>query len=354
MKQFLTEWRKYLAEEKNNSIKEIKAESVYDAGVSIGEALGKQTVEAAKLAKVDKLIKQFPDWMKEGKKLSKQITPNAYDLALGVGKGAGLTEEQVFALWYEELVYADQKDKSKLKDTGCTDVVIKSGDNVIIGHTNDFTPGDNSRLFKIQIKDKPTLYMVFTMGCPSIGLNSHGMVFSGNQIDANDTRSGIPRMMLYMEGVFSKNIEQAKKLFFHKDRASSFNNIVADEKGFIKTLEASATAKKEINHKEDSIEAHSNHFVWLKDKEGREDKSYTDSVKRLERAYEDAEKKGHDMNVDDMKEILSSHGEGGLCRHSKDKSGTATIFSVIFLPKERKFYYGHGYPCKTEYFEVKY
>ena len=97
-----------------------------------------------------------------------------------------------------------------------TDVVVKSGDNVIIGHTNDFTPGDNSRLFKIEIPEQPTVWMVFSMGCPSIGLNANGMVFSGNQVDANDTRSGIPRSMLFMEGMLSRNLEEAKKIFFNK------------------------------------------------------------------------------------------------------------------------------------------
>jgi hypothetical protein len=332
----------------------VKAPTFFEAGRQIGEVLKKQTVEAAKLAKVDKLIKKFPDWMEKGKTLSKKVTPNAYQIALGIGEGAGLSEDEVFALWYEELTYADTKDKSKLKDTGCTDIIVKSGDNVIIGHTNDFTPGDNSRLFKMEIKNQPALWMVFSMGCPSIGLNANGMVFSGNQVDANDTRSGIPRMMLYMEGALSDSIEEAKKLFLHKDRASSFNNIVADSKGFIKTLEASATAQKEITHDNDSVEAHSNHFIWLKNKEGREDKSYNDSVKRLERAYEEGEKAGNDMTLEDMKNILSSHGEGGLCRHSKDKNGTATVFSVIFLPKQRKFYFSNGYPCQGNYKEIGY
>lgn len=332
----------------------VKAPDFFQAGIQIGETLQKQTAEAVKNYKIKKLVKEFPDWFKKGKDLSQKVTPNAFKLVTGIGEGAGLEEDEAFGLWYEELFYADQKDKSKLKDTGCTDVVVKSGDNVIIGHTNDESPGDGSRLFQIDIDGRERMYMAFTRGCPSIALNTSGMVFSGNQVDANDTRSGIPRMMLYMEGALSDSIEKAKKLFLHKDRASSFNNIVANEDGFIKTLEASATAQKEVDHQDGSIEAHSNHFIWLTGKEGREDESYDRSVNRLDRAYEEAEEAGRDMSVEDMKKILATHGKGGLCRHSTDKNGTATVFAVIFLPKERKFYYCDGNPCEGRYKEITY
>ena len=120
------------------------------------------------------------------------------------------------------------------------------------------------------------------------------------------------------------------------------------------SLEASAEKDKKTNHK-DGVDAHTNHFISLKDKEGRKGDSLDNSMKRLEKALSDSKKKTNKMSVEDMKDILKSHGEGGICRHKeKDSDDAETIFSIIFLPKERKFIYGDGSPCKAQYIEVEY
>jgi predicted choloylglycine hydrolase len=353
MKQLLTEWRRFLKEEKTKSPKEIKSASAKDAGISIGEMLKKQINDAVESYKIEKLTQQFSAWMDEGKSLSKKYSPIAYEFVEGLAEGSGVSFDSTFGMWYEELWYAKEKDKSNLKDEGCTDIFIKDNDKVIMGHTNDESPGDGSRLVKIEIKDKPVIYASFTRGVPSIGVNSNGLIFSGCQVDANDTRPGIPRMMLYMEALFSDNLKQAEKLLLHPKRASAFANVVANQKGEIITLEGSAKKKKKVVH-DDGIGAHANHFTWLKNKEGREGESYEQSVKRLEKALKELKEAGKDLDQEQMKEIISSHGEGGLCRHSNDKSRSATVFSIIFLPTQRKFLYGDGNPCETEYIEVEY
>lgn len=353
MREIITEWRKFLKEEKTKPLKELKPASLFEAGKSIGEMLKTQTQNAVKSYKIQKLIEDFSDWMNEGKTLSKKYTPKAFEFVQGIAEGSGLEEDVAFGMWYEELWFAKEKDKTKLKDEGCTDVFVKDGDNVIMGHNNDESPGDGSRLVKLEIKDQPTIYASFTRGVPSIGLNSEGLIFSGCQVDANDTRPGIPRMMLYMEALFSKTLKEAESLLLHEKRASAFANVIGNEKGEIITLEGSATKEKKIKHK-DGVDAHANHFLWLKSKEGREGKSLKDSIKRLEKAIGLGEELEDDARIEKMKEILSSHGEGGLCRHTKNKNESATVFSVIFLPTKRKFIYGDGNPCKTNYIEVEY
>lgn len=353
MKHLLTEWRKFLKEEKTQPIKEFKTDSLFEAGKSIGKLLEKQIKAAVETYKIEKLIEDFDDWMEEGKTLSKKHTPNTFEFVRGIADSLELEEDVVFGMWYEELWYAKEQDKSKLKDEGCTDIFVKDDDKVIMGHNNDESPGDGSRLVKLEIKGQPIIYASFTRGVPSIGLNSEGLIFSGCQVDANDTKPGIPRMMLYMEALFTKSLKDAEKLLLHPKRASAFANVVANEKGEIISLEGSATKEKKVKH-DDGIDAHTNHFIWLKNKEGREDESYERSVKRLEKALKDAKEAGKDMSMEEMKQILSSHGEGGLCRHSKDKNRSATVFSIIFLPTERKFLYGDGNPCETTYKEYEY
>lgn len=351
MKEILTEWRKFLKEQKTKLIKEISASNMKDAGFSIGELLKKQINNAVKKHKTEDLIKEFPEWLEKAKKLTKKEAPNTYEFIDGMADGADIDFDVAFGTWYEELNYA--KNKEKVKDEGCTDIIVINNKTVMIGHTNDETPGDGSKLIKLSIKDKPVIYGCFTRGVPSIGLNENGLVISGNQIDANDTKPGIPRMVLYFEALFSKNIKEAQNILLNSKRASSFNNILADESGEVVSLEASSEEEKKTNHS-DGIDAHTNHFISLKNKEGRKGDNLDRSMKRLERALTDAKEKGNKMSVEDMKEVMKSHGEGGLCRHVEDEKDTATVFSIIFLPRERKFVYGDGNPCKTKYVEVEY
>lgn len=358
MKHLLTEWRKFITEVKEETeLTEIKASSIKEAGSLIGKKLKSSISSEIKSDEIDELLEKFDDWYEKGNSLSKKQTPKAYEFLEGIAEGADVSVKNLFGAWYEELLYAKEKDKSKLKDEGCTDVVIKNNGDVMIGHTNDVSPKYKGRLFKLEIKDEPTIFVVLTSGAPSAGINSNGIIFSGNQVDANDTKPGIPRMMCFMEALFSKTLKEAEKVFLHKERASSFNNIVADEKGDIITLEASAEDHKKKNHKDNSIDVHTNHFLHLTHKEARVDDSYERSVKRFERAVEEAKEKGKEMSIDDIKEIMSSHGDGGLCRHPNSPTDVADVktnFSIIFLPTKRKFLFATGYPCKADYKEYEY
>lgn len=351
MKQFLTEWRKYLKEDKTKPIKEITAPTMRDAGFSIGEFLKKEINNSVKKDKIQDLVKEFPKWMEKGKILTEKQTPDTYQFIEGLSEGSNIDFDILFGMWYEELNYA--KHKEKVKDEGCTDIIVVNEKNVMIGHTNDLSSGNSSKLIKISIKGKPTVYSCFTSGVPSIGLNQNGLVISGNQIDANDTRPGIPRMVLYFEALFSKNMKEAEQILLNSKRASSFNNILADDTGTVISLEASAEEQEKTTHN-DGVDAHTNHFVSLKNKEGRNGPNLERSMKRLEKALMSSKKKTNKMSVEDMKEILASHGEGGLCRHNDEEDEAETVFSIIFLPKQKKFLYGDGRPCKTQYIEVEY
>jgi hypothetical protein len=291
----------------------------------------------------------FPDWMAAGLLLTERAAPKAVSLVRGMAEGAGVPYEQLFASWYEELLFVEAN-KEKILDTGCTDIVVKDGDNVLIGHTNDGAPNDKISFVKVKVNGLPDVLVVFSGECPSAAANSAGLVFSGNQIDANDTRPGVPRMFLYMEACWSRSIEEAERILMNKERASSFNNIVADANGRVITLEASATQSAKLKHK-DGLVAHTNNFIWLPHKEGREGESLECSKDRLDRAIDEAKKLNGVIGISDMEAILSSHGKGGLCRHSKDIS---TGFSVVFVPKYGVMLYGNGLPCKTEYKAYQY
>ena len=291
-------------------------------------------------------MNEHPQWVQVGIASSARAAPRACAFLLGIAEGADISFQESFCLWYEELGYADEADKKKLKDTGCTDIVIRDGSRTIIGHTNDEGAGAGSRLFKVVIKGMPDLFMVFTRGGPAIGLNSAGIVISGNQIDAADTRPGIPRMLLYVEACWSKTMEEAEEILLHSDRASSFNNIIANDSGEVISIEASARKATRLVHPIGSV-AHSNHFIFLPSEEGREGASLAGSKNRLERVVQEIQNAGREISARDIMTMMTTHGFGGLCRHGDNEAYTS--FSVVFLPTERAFIYAPGNPCTGKF-----
>lgn len=319
--------------------------SIYSLGKKLGEAVRHQIMHADNVKERNELAKVNPQWLEKGMELSEIHTPITCTLLHGMSDSTGVPYEKIFAGWYEELSYIKTPDKSKLKDRGCTDLVVKDR-HLIIAHTNDESPGSKSTLLRLAADGFPEIIAVFSGASPSVACNSAGMVFSGNQIDANDTKPGIPRMLLYMEACFSESIDDAKQILLNSNRSSSFNNILANSDGDVVSIEASADLHKEVPVESGAM-VHSNHFIWLADREGRVGKPLTGSGKRLSRAVNEIGVLEDKSDLRDVIKILRSHGKGGLCRHNDVE--TDTCFSTVFLPEHGIMLYGKGFPCQTKY-----
>lgn len=281
------------------------------------------------------------EWLKIGLPLLQKHAKRTYGYLMGVAEGSDVPFIKVFMSWYEELP------TEPLKDKGCTDISFQFSDRgPILLHTNDVEKGLKSDVVLLDVKGFPIVTMIGMWGAPSVAVNSNGFVFSGNQIDSNDERPGIPRMCLLFESLFCSTMGEIIKTLLHPARASSYNNIVADNLGDILTLEASALEQKVLVHREETVLVHTNHFIYLPEKEARVDESFYRSKFRLERALLEAKQLSTLYN---MLGLLQTHGWGGACRHGEDSIGVATNFSVAFFPMKQVFLYGEGLPCKTTY-----
>lgn len=317
-------------------------QAIATAGRGVGETLERQLTKA-----IDALRDVNKDWLKTGLEMAYQHTPRAMALLEGIAAGAGVSLIDAFSVWYEEL--RDAKPKREMRDTGCTDIAVRVGAEVLIAHTNDEDPGEGSKLLPVEVGGLPKLIIAFTGGRPSIAVNSAGLVFSGNQVDPTDVRPGVPRVLLYVEALWSRSIDEAAKILLHKDRASSYHNLLADDQGSVVGYEASAK-KAVVLTPHNGLLVHSNHYVGIPEVEGREGKWFDKSVARLHRAYGEIKALGSDVTPEALVKIMSTHDEGGLCRHGE----TETTFSVVFKPTQRTFWYSHGNPCTGEYRQYRY
>lgn len=278
-------------------------------------------------------------WMEIGVGLTREYCPLATGFVVGCAQGSGLSFDDVFACWYEEL--ADATGALGKTDQGCTDIVIVRPDGVVVAHTNDVDRGAPVHVDRISVPGRPRVTMVFSGGTPSAAANDRGMVFSGNQVDARDTRPGIPRQVLYFESCFSRDIESASRILLHPLRASSFNNVLADARGRAVCLEASATRARTIVPV-DGVMTHTNHYLATPEVEARVGDNIAQSRRRLERATSAVSASTSD---DELLALMASHGRGGLCRHGD----TQTRFGVLFRPARREMLLGIGNPCQARY-----
>lgn len=320
----------------------LELSAISTAGRSVGEVIERQLTSA-----VTSLRDVNPEWLKQGLALAYQHTPRATALLEGIAAGAGVPFHQAFSVWYEEL--RDAKPRREIRDTGCTDIAVRVGSEVFIAHTNDEDPGDGSHLLPIEVAGLPSLIVAFTGGRPSIAVNSAGIVFSGNQVDPTDVRPGVPRVLLFIEALWSRSIDEAAKILLHPARASSYHNLLADDQGSVVGYEASAK-KAVVLTPHNGILVHSNHYVGIPEVEGRKGKWFDRSVARLHRAYDEIQAQRDRVTPESLVSIMSTHGDGGLCRHGE----TETTFAVVFNPTQRTFWYCDGNPCGAQFRKYQY
>lgn len=324
--------------------------TLYGEGVRIG----KMVADAFHRAQFQP---SFPNrkWTEEALALSRKHCPSAIEFMEGVAYGVGVEFSVLFDAWFEELADAPASAKVDVtpSDRGCTEIAVRTltGD-VLIAHTNDTGAQPGAVLATYAVRGRPAVTMIFSHGGPSVAVNSAGMVFSGNQVDANDVRPGIPRVVLYVEACWSRSIEEAAKILLRKDRASSYHNLLADQTGRVVGFEASAEKAVAITMS-DGVLIHTNHYLGIVGVENRKGEGLEGSIARLYRALMGVRSTRSiygDVSIESLMRLMRTHGDGGLCRHGYTDTG----FSIVFMPKDRMFLYGPGHPCETDYIPVHY
>lgn len=138
-------------------------------------------------------------------------------------------------------------------------------------------------------------------------------------------------------------------------RASSYNQVIADSKGEICSLEGSATDFEPI-YAVDGYIVHTNHYVTEKMKKYEKNiHGIFNSVVRYNRALRLLKKEMGKLTMDYFKKILSDHVNYpySICRH-KSKEGQImgeikTIYSIVIDLTHLTLWLCRGNPCEGEY-----
>ncbi len=330
----------------------------------IGVSIGKQCKDMALLMekRLRKYISTVPGmtltkaqaYAKKSLPASRAFYPEGVEELEGWAEGAGLKFETVWAMTAD--FPADGRGK------GCTDIVVGqefTKDGVVFAaHSEDVGPYNSKVMTIARIKpdDEPG-YIGMNYGgiWPTAGMNSEGISLTGNALEPNDTRIGIPKILPCRKVLREKGIYQALRAAMPEGRGHSFNNIVCDPNGEMYSLEGSATTFDAVYAKEGWM-VHTNHY--LSPKMWRfEDNMHTrfSSIVRYNRACKLMKKHLGEVEVSTFKKVLSDHVgfPESICRHADPALGeeeqTQTIFSVAFDLTNRLAWVLPGNPCEGEH-----
>jgi isopenicillin-N N-acyltransferase-like protein len=186
----------------------------------------------------------------------------------GIAEGARLPFQEVFLEICEELwEQAAWRSGSLRPAKDCTDLVARgratADGATLVAHTNDLGPEVEPDLviLKVQAGEEPEFLGVSVGGLGySAGFNAAGISMTGNQLSCNDIRPGVPRLLMVRAILAARRLEEALDSCLLPQRASNYNNVIADPYGEVYSMEGSATDCEPIYIKGDIL-AHANHFV---------------------------------------------------------------------------------------------
>lgn len=283
--------------------------------------------------------------------ISRQVYPHYVNELEGIAEGAGAPFEEVFLSVCEELW------ESAAWRRGCTDMAARGRATLdgatLVAHTNDLLPGaeENLVLLKIQAGDEPEFLGVSPGGVAiSAGFNAAGLSLTGNQLDNNDIRPGVPRLLVVRAILGSKHLSEAMGHCLLPQRASSYNNVLGDTNGEVYCMEGSATDCEAIYIENDYM-AHTNHYLSPAMRRFEADRNgISNSILRHNRAMRLLKENYSQLTPALFKKMLADHAgyPTSICKHGLE---TVTVFSIIVHIEGLRAWIGRGRACETEYVE---
>jgi isopenicillin-N N-acyltransferase-like protein len=176
---------------------------------------------------------------------SREVYPRYIKELQGVAEGAGVPFDVLFLSMCEELWEASAwRDPAWRARRGCTDLAARGratvGGSTLIAHTNDLGPASEEELVLLKVKagDDPEFLGISPGGVGySAGFNAAGVSITGNELNSNDIRPGVPRMLVVRAILAARRLGEALNHCLLPQRASSYNNVVADAHGEVYSME---------------------------------------------------------------------------------------------------------------------
>ncbi len=325
-----------------------------EIGRQIGEAMRPRL--QAMLARLPDSLPDGVSWaglLARGKILlahSRSVYPQYVEELEGIAEGAGLPFPELFLEMCEELW-------ERPAWRGCTDMVARgratADGSTLVAHTNDLRPEAEQDLviLRVQAGDDPEFLGISVGGLGySAGFNAAGISMTGNEVANNDIRPGVPRLLIVRAILAARRLEEALVACLLPQRASNYNNVIADAHGEVYSMEGSATDCEPI-YIEGDILAHANHYASAPMRRFEADRNdIAGSVIRHHRAWRLLRENFGQLTPERFRALLADHANypGSICKHGQE---SVTAFALVIDVAARHAWIGRGRPCETQWCE---
>ncbi len=273
----------------------------------------------------------------------------------GCAGGAGVDPLEFFASTVEELWYAPHPKRTQGR---CSDVVAgptaTADGHLWVGHNNDLHPEVEPDIVAIEkaVNADPVILQVGGVPWISVGWNQAGLSLTGNELSPNDERVGISRSHQVFEMLRARNLHEMVALAIRPDRASSYNNVLADRYGDVANVEGSATDVEITRLDEDDHLAHTNHYVGerMRAYEGDPDYAARSDVRYCRARDLLADQPPGSVTPEVLRGILSDHENrpDEVCRHPEwGHPSSKTVFWCTADVTDGRVLFGRGNPCDS-------
>jgi isopenicillin-N N-acyltransferase-like protein len=276
----------------------------------------------------------------------------------GAAEGAGVDFLDLFVDSIEELATANAP--GRCSDFAAAAPATVEG-RVLLGHNNDLAPETAPWLTAVawDLPDQPRLLTIGVGGIfVSIGVNAAGLALTGNELQPNDERPGIPRLLIARALLGAATFEAALAIALHPERASSYNNLISSRDGRMVSVEGSAT-DHELLWPEAGWLVHTNHYVHPRmQRYERAPDRLAGSRGRYARAHALMTARPGPVSAPMLRGFLADHGPAGpegqgpdtpLCRHAGE---TRTVFSAVIDLTAGTAEAALGNPCAAAFTRV--
>lgn len=351
---------------KGRRLKAVEASGSYqNMGSKVGSACKREIRDM--LAEARETIKRNSlEWEKARSNAGKHLPfveeydPTQLEYVRGFSKGSGIPFEDLFLLYC-----LDEKGL-------CTDIMV-NGDatadgGVYSAHSEDWTPSSEKHLVMVKAKPKgrPS-HLAMTLGGLQwiCGVNSAGLTITGNSLYQNDTRVGVPKLMIAPKVLASETPGDALSAATPQHRASSYNNNISHSSGEMYNVEGTATDFA-VLYPDDGYLVHANHYLHPRlagyeiafgDEGARTVTGASSTVVRYHRALRLIRSQVGEVTKESLMDIMRDHVNrpGSICRHAQNElpehERTKTTFAVILDPVKQRMHLCVGNPCEGEFKE---
>ncbi len=248
-----------------------------------------------------------------------------------------------------------------LQLTRCTSFAISNdctaNGHVLLAHNEDWVPEDENDVFIIHATPKNECpFLAMTYGCwlPNIGFNAYGIAQLCDSVFPNDSRIGIPRVVVSRAVLASKTPDKAIQSALQVQRATGYNHLLAHESGELYSVEVSARHFAILNG-DDGYIVHTNHYLSPVMQEfEREPVGMIASYVRYFRARR-LVKHEHQHTITTLQAIQRDHVNfsRAICNHSIDANDPLdrgkTINAIVIDLTAREMHIAWGNPCENPY-----